>query len=177
MEPFNLKQLESRFLAEQFDCSTVEGDSQGPRLMVFLGTDYRERERILEVTIRRQVLSAVVPASRDEPQPLLLEFHVALPIDVQAFATAEVARVIAYLNSQLDLPGFTFEEISGSLSFRHVLITNEQFDDWRAIQGIVGMIMLLLQLFTETIERIANGSKTANELINIAQNWKDTLDN
>ena len=162
-----LKSLEKMYKEEEMDCS-IEPDLKSPpfgRLFLYLGEDSLSRERILEITAQAQDLGESLKTPPQEPRFARVQFEVALPFEVKETASADTASLLAFLNRMLELPGYEFDEVNGKVYYRYVLLTEQSKLDKSLIMGITGVIRFLLELFTDSIERIAEEKNTFNELL------------
>lgn len=163
-----LTQFEQTLKLEEFDCSLVEANEVIPyqRLLVFLGLDKKERERILEITALKQEFIKGLDLSESHGSDLFrVQFQVGFPFNIQSEATAQIASLICYLNRQIELPGFEMNEIDLQLFYRYILLYGEKKFNKQLCISIVGLIMLLLELFTSTLERVSSGEATFNDLL------------
>ena len=163
-----LSQFQKIIREEEFDCSLVEATEIVPydRLIVFLGLDEKERERILEVTILKQeFMKGLDLLDENGPVFFRVQFNVGFPFGIKPEATSQVSSLICYLNRLMELPGFEMDEISLQLSYRYILLYGEEKFNKKLLISIVGLIMLLLELFSSTLERVAVGEATFNKLL------------
>lgn len=147
------------------DCDVVKISDEDfdTRLLVFLNLDNKDRPRSLEITLLNQDL---LPENFCN-----LQFMVILPICSEDHTVADTARAISFINRNIALPGFEFDEIEGHILYRYVVLTdttttiNENY-----ILGIIGNIMSSLDIFGDTIDKITSGEKTFNEMLEEALN-------
>nr|WP_166156318.1 hypothetical protein [Neochlamydia sp. AcF84]NGY95246.1 hypothetical protein [Neochlamydia sp. AcF84] len=171
-----LKQFQQALMDEKFDCSYIEATDQTsyPRLLLFLGVDDKEREKILEITALKQELMPGL-ASSDNPF-YRLQFQAVFPFAVHPQASTQVSSLICYLNRLIELPGFEMDEVNLKLNYRYILLYGERSLNKNLCFSIIGLIMLTLELFSSTLERVAIGETTFNqileEIIKIAQQVK-----
>lgn len=163
-----LKEVEKILSEEQLSCTLVEAneDISIPRLLVYLGFDYQGRERILTIVAQDQLLF-------DNPQAgegakfhyVNLQFLVELPFKVSDEAIDDVTSTICFINSMSELPGFEFLDLEESLRYRSVLIIAKEVISKALLLSITGGITILLNIFTEMLERIATGQSTFADLV------------
>lgn len=160
-----LKDLESALNKEKYPSHLIDSDEALPyeRLIVFLGTDYKQRERLLEITLQQQELAEGL--MHPIPGYVRIQFQSTLPFDMGDLATNQVAALLLFLNQLLELPGFEMIEISNKIRYRYVLLTDARGIDEKVCFAIIGMIMLILTIFTEAIEKVASGTITFNDLL------------
>lgn len=162
-----LATLERLYKEEGLDCS-LEPDNRAPpfgRLFLYLGHDPRKRERIVEITAQTQDLGESLQSPPGKPRFFRVQFEAPLPFAVKETAANDTASLIAFLNRMLELPGYEFDEVNGKVYYRYVLLTAQEKPDKELMMGLAGVIRLLLEVFSETIERIAEGTNSFNELL------------
>ncbi|WP_154017855.1 hypothetical protein [Candidatus Protochlamydia phocaeensis] len=135
------------------------------RLLVFLGFDYKQRERIVEIIAREQQFDQAFKKTAAPDHYFLIQFQIQLPFEVQELASNQVASLILFLNQLLDWPGFELNELNNRVSYRYVWLIKQTALDEYLITNIIGNLMLCLDMFTETIEHIATSQATFNELL------------
>lgn len=165
-----LKDLQIALKNENYDSHLLEPTDEFPseRLLAFIGVDYQQRERILEVTLQQQELAEGM--AHPIPGYVRLQFQSTLSFEVNDMASNQVASLLLFLNHLLELPGFEMSEIDSKVRYRYVLLTDSHGVDAKVCFAIIGIIILILDLFTETIEKVAIGEMSFNELLeNILQ--------
>lgn len=154
-----------RFLkADKFDYSLEEATEEVPyeRLLLFIGSDYQERGRVVEITATEQLFSF---EGKTKPRYWKVQFLFTFPFKMKPEAAQQVGSVLHFLNRQIDLPGFEMNEVDDLIYYRHALLVRDNGIDKRVFQGTLGMMMLVLDLFSETIERVAAGEMTFDDLL------------
>lgn len=176
-----LNELKALLEKEEFDCTLIPSTMQVPfdRLLVHLGLDAKERERLLEIMASQQPVSPEFVLPQSTPLPYRLQFRIQLPFKVQDMALSQVSSLLLFLNQFIDLPGFELNELEGEVLYRYVWIIHPTAIDATLLMSILGSMMLNLGLFTDTIETLANGKMSFNELlaqvIKIAENSPSSL--
>lgn len=162
-----LKEIQNLLEKEDFSCSIFSANKKAPLdcLSVFLGLDIKKRERILEIIASQQPISPEFTLPQGALTPYRIQFRIELPFKVQDLALNQVASFILFLNQFIDLPGFELDELNGQVVYRYVWIIKAEAIDSPLIMSIMGSVLLNLSLFSETIESLANGSMTFNELL------------
>lgn len=160
---------------EEYDCTLSPNTEEIPfdRLLVFMGADAKGRERMLEVIASQQQVSPEFILPKAAALPSRLQFRLQLPFKVQDTALNQVASLILFLNQFIDLPGFELNELEGEVIYRYVWIMHPSSIDNTLIMSIMGSILLNIGMFCDTIESLADGKMSFNELlsqiINIAE--------
>lgn len=152
---------------EKFECTLAPPSAGFPleHLIVLLAIDRKKRERILEIVASPQQFSPEFVVPEAATFPYRLQFQVKLPFKVQDLALNQVASLLHFLNQLIDLPGFELNELEGQVIFRYVWLTEPALITASLIMGIMGAIILNLGLFAETIESLADGKKSFNDLL------------
>ncbi len=162
-----LNRLQELLEKEEFECSFIPGTKDLPfdRLVVFLSFDDQERERILEIVAHEQQVSPEFTLPSAVTLPYRLQFRVNLPFKIEDLALNQVASLVLFLNQYLDLPGFDLNELEGQVSYRYVWIISPDAVDRLLLLSILGSITLNLGIFSDTIETLANGQISFNDLL------------
>lgn len=138
-----------KIFSKGYECEFFPSDDfiSYPRLHLFLGTDYRDRPLILEIS-----LESYGRSKEDISVHLLLR----LPFVVRSEMIKEMARFVLLLNRPLDIPGFGFDELSRSLFFRYRLLICGA-SSLSALLSITKTTHFLVDSLTEQIEKVAEG--------------------
>lgn len=165
-----LQQFQKILADEEYDCSLVKATDEIPydRLLVFLGVDEKERERILEISsLKQEIMHGfdLGSAKSMEGDIFRIQFLVKFPFSVKPEAGSQLSSLICYLNRVIELPGFEMNEIDLQVFYRYVLMYGEEKFNKKLFVSIVGIIMLLNELFSSTLDNVATGETTFNELL------------
>lgn len=162
-----LDQLKDILEKESFECAVTPPTQKVPfqRLLVVLDLDHKKRERIVEIIANEQKVSSEFALPPLTSLPYRFQFRIDLPFKIQNFALSQVSSLLLFLNQLLDLPGFELNELEGRVSYRYVWIAQAASLDKFSIMSIMGTIILNLALFADTIESLADGQKTFNDLL------------
>lgn len=151
----------------QFEAVLLSPSEQVPieRLMVSLGPDKKNRNRILEIgAVQLEVPPELVhPNAADFPYRL--QFRSILPFKVEDLALTQTGSLILFLNRFIDLPAFELDELTGIVSYRYVWMMKRAYCDQTLLLSIVGASMLNLGLFADMIESLADGQRTFNDIL------------
>lgn len=163
-----LKEIASVLERERMASYILEATEENalPRLLVFLGNDYQNRERLLAITAQRQFFTGLPHRTEQRSREYVqINFEVAFPFPVLETAIPEIASLLLFINRTIDLPGLEMDELNNKVLYRYVLLAPRIEDEAVLYLSIVGLIMMILDLFTETIEKIASGKATFNQLL------------
>ncbi len=163
-----LDNLKKQIHLAEMDCLLIEAreNSAIEQLIVYLGPDYKNRERLLSVQIQQQELGQSLPGAQAEQLPYFyIQFKTQFPFPVKEVSLAQIASLMVFLNRLTQLPGFEMNEVENSVSFRYIHLTTEVEPNPKLCLSIIGNIMLLIDLYGETIEKVAIGQMSFNELL------------
>lgn len=162
-----LKQIQQYLEKEKFECSRVGVTEQIPfdRLLVFLGLDGKKREQILEITAQEQIFNESGDKKGHVPVYYRLQFHYLFPFAIQDLALNQVGSLILFLNQMSDFPGLELNELENQISYRYIWLAKDSGVDESLILSIIGIIKLTLELFTNSLERLAQGEVSFNDLL------------
>lgn len=170
-----LNRIQKFLEKEQLECSLHPAIDPAflDRLLVWVGKDFKEREQIIEITSQEQPFHLTTPTSEHYYR---IQFSYLFPFKVEDLAIPQVASLLLFLNQLLDFPGLELNELENQVAYRYVWLTSTKGLDSLLAVSLIGLIALILDLFTQSIERLADGSTTFNELleevIHLTQNLK-----
>lgn len=153
---------EARFTSSIFPASESSPIEQ---LVVFAGRDQKEREKIIEINAREQQFDPKISKEQLKDHYYRIQFSVKLPFEVDPLALNQTGSLILFLNQQMDWPGFELNELTNQVLYRYNWLIKESAIDSRLLITIFGSILLNLDMFNDTIEQIAMGRSTFNELL------------
>jgi len=150
---------------EQFETEFLDPSASTERLHVLLGLDSKKRERMLEIFGSQQQMNPDFIIEKSEELPYILQFRTVLPFKVQDMSLSQVASLLLFLNQMGDLPGFELNELEGRVVYRYTWLTVPALIQSNLVMHIMGAIMLNLALFADTIEEVAQGKISFNDLL------------
>ena len=151
----NLKELIHYLKEHSIEHFVIEAPEEASCRIEFpLNPDHLHRERSVQLNIQEQDLV--------EDRHYTFHFTYRFPFETNLNATSEIARYTAFLNTHQEFPGFTYDEINQTLTFR---ILQYALHSPQTILSILGMFLLTLDLFTPQLEKIAKGLVTMNETL------------
>lgn len=166
-----------QFLAEsEFDYTLQHATEEHPlsRLLVFLGESKDHEERILEITAQEQILNQELTAHSPFGRYYKIQFTMTFPFKAKDETLNQVGSLVLFLNQMLDLPGFEVDELYNRISYRYVLMAKEEGIDNLLVTSLIGVIMMIFDLFTDPIKQVAKGQVSFNDLLEeIATRGKD----
>lgn len=171
-----IKKIQEILENNQFICSSPldETSSFSEKLEIILGPDHKGRELIMEIIAAQQLIPPQYTHANSPEHPQQVQFWVELPFDVKDVALNQMSNLLHFLNQMIELPGFELDELNGKVIYRYVWITHAKMIDDPLIMGITGAILLTLNLLEGTIESLAEGEVSFNDLLSqIVQLTKD----
>lgn len=160
-----LNQIASLLIAHEVEFLPIE-NATNPSLLVYMGNDYKNRDRELFLFAQNQSLVNVFgKTAQKKTNYNRVQFQILLPFPVRNEAVFEVASLLHLINHMIELPGFELDELNNQISYRYVLLTGRPEDTPALYISILGIILMTLDLFTEVIEKMASGDSTFNQLL------------
>ena len=154
---------------EEWDCGKEPATEELPdRVVVYLGEDSMGRDHVVEIALWPQILVQMETEKEGEaptPTHWKLVFSWELPFEVEDIAVADTARMVSFVNSMVELPGFELRELEGTVGFRTVAFGDKRGISGHILMGILGNIYLMRDMHMPTIERVASGAATMNDLL------------
>lgn len=163
-----LRNFEKILQNNDFEASLIEANDDFPfdQLLLYLGADYKNREQILQITAQVQELAQDVLKQKDIPgRYLRVQFQFTFPFKFLDETFRDTASLAFFLNRTFEMPGIEINEADNQIIYRYVLLAGDKELDEKLWLAILGIIMLILELFTETIELVAAGKKSFNKIL------------
>lgn len=149
---------------EYFQNSLYKEETTPLFLIADLGKDPQGRNRFLRILPLFQKSLNILQKAPNELGPLVaLDFSSELPFLCKPEATKDLTSLLFFINKEIQLSGFSFDEAEGKIQFRHINYCPEKGIDHRLTIGLTGLILLYIDLYSQAIEEIASGKKTFNE--------------
>lgn len=161
-----LKEIEHIFHAEGFQ-SQIQRSEGLPidRLLVLIGSDDQERKQFLEITALEQQLAQGLEKENETPIYLRIQLQYSFPFTMKDRSAADTASLLFFMNRMLEFPGLELDEMGQKIYYRYVFLLQEGHLDHYILLAIVGLIMLIVDVFSEAIEKVATGKTTFNEIL------------
>lgn len=171
-----LKHLAAIFEQERMHGTIIDAGVD-KKLIVFLGNDYQNRERILEISAKPQLFTGLPHRPESTGKEYVhITFEVAFPFSVVDTAVLDVSSLLLFINRIVELPGLELDELNGKVFYRYVFLAPGIDEGPFIYLSITGLIMMLLDLFTEAIEAIATGQATFDQLLDQIQELSRVLE-
>lgn len=151
---------------ENYPCNLMEATEEQPeeQLLVYVGTDYKQREQILQITSQKQILGEE-RSGTPMNEYFRIQFKFLYPFSTDTLVLSQVASLLHFLNKQADFPGFELDELDNQVLFRYVWLVKDSGFDRLVAMSLTGIITLLVTMFGEAIERVATGKSTFDDLL------------
>ena len=171
MELFSLHVLEAFLKKEGYQSLYIEPTKQDvyPKLALFVGQDKFERERTIEIVMKDQIVDFTPQSKEVIYAPYCtLQFQFTFPFKANDITLVDTNRLVSFMNRNFEMPGLEFDEVSGTIYYRYVMLLNKANVDLPSIAGVIGIIMLCLEMFGDALEQVATGKMTTNQLLEMA---------
>lgn len=169
MENLSLESIKELLDEELLDSQIVEADEEVNRfLSVFVGEDHKNRGYWLNIRLAPQMISdgiAEIEEGYLKASYFSLTYSLEFPFPVKTYAVANAARLVAFLNHSIHLPGFELNEVEEKVSFRYVTMVRKEGVSKQNVMAILGSIFLFKDMYSETLEKVCSGSMSMNEVL------------
>jgi len=157
-----LQTLENMMKNEGIDATLFKPTEDLPyeNLIVFIGADAKDRPYILNISAQAQILDP-----KKDSGIFRIPFQIKLPIKIAEFSFSQTSNLIALINRYMELPGLELNEVDHEIYYRYVLLVDEKGINKEIILGIVGIIRLILDHHVPSIESVATGLITYDQLL------------
>ncbi len=169
----NLEEIQALLEKEHFPAHVLVEDEEHPfqRLVVHLGHDLQSREKMVTLTLVDQLLGS--PEMMLEHQVVVIQYL--FPFRTAPSAGADTARLVAMLNIGLDLPALQVNEIDEEVTYRTTLLTNSKTMDTPLLVSLLGTVMRTVDLYSDTLEKVALGKQTFLEFVDENLKMMETM--
>lgn len=159
-----LQNMHNWLREEYFQNSIYQDGGTPPFIIADLGKDPQDRNRFLRILpLFQETLNVLKKDQSDLGSLVSLDFSSELPFFCKPEAAKDLASLLFFINKEIQLSGFSFDEADGKILFRHINYCPEKGIDQRLMIGLTGLILLYIDLYSQAIEEIASGKKTFNE--------------
>ncbi len=164
----HLNNIQQTLKNEQYDTKILEitEDSLLPCLIVHLGKDKEERDRIVKIFVQEQEMGEALLPEENEPKSIILSvlFELEFPFTFDPYHTPQLSSLLHFINDQHKITGFGMDEAHQKIFFRfHTLSTVEGINT-KVLLSIIGIMMLYYDIHYMSIEEVANGKITFDEI-------------
>lgn len=107
----------------------------------------------------------------------LLQILVFFPCNTTPTSVAEVARLLHFLNKEIDMPGFGMDESVHVVFYRSMVTARGGQLDTKIFDAFFGASQMVCQTFTPLVAAVATGAVTYADVVKQAKEKKDQLVN
>lgn len=95
----------------------------------------------------------------------LLQFLVFIPAVFKKSTAGELARLLLYINKELDIPGFGMDETSSLIFFRVMIHVYQNQVPAQTVDSLLNALQMISHTFAPAIASVASGSTTFEEVL------------
>lgn len=95
----------------------------------------------------------------------LLQILVFIPCTLKKEYLADTARLLHYLNKELDIPGFGVDEVSSLIFYRVMLPSTKQSIDEEVLETLLNSIQTICQTFSPVIATVSSGVTSFDDVL------------
>lgn len=157
--------LKKTFESAGIQVQVQESASGEERLVIPLTQDLYGRSRVLLLNVYRPPYSKEEKEAKDQKYNLqFLQFYVPIPIPILENKIEDMGRLLNMLNTVSELPGFFIIEKDRIPFFRYNMVCSENRVPANVLVMTVGLILFILEKYTDIIDKIASGKKILSDL-------------
>lgn len=110
---------------------------------------------------------------RVDPHERILQTILFLPCALSASAAPDAARLLAYINKEIDMPGFGMDEATRIIHYRCTLPTLTGTIDSDVLDHILALMPRISSVFFRSISAVASGLRFETALPELQKLFKD----
>ncbi len=99
----------------------------------------------------------------------LLQLLVFMPTNIKASTKSDLARLLHFLNKEMDIPGFGMDEDSNVSFYRAMLPSHDKQIDEELVKTYLNSLQIIGNMFFPIISQVANGSTKFEEVLKKAK--------
>ncbi|HEV8052027.1 MAG TPA: hypothetical protein VGP47_05995 [Parachlamydiaceae bacterium] len=160
-----LQTVKEDLVQEGLDCMVLaDKDAFQTKLLIYSGEDQEKRMRLIEVKV--QAKSGNPLQLKETGQDCVaFQLDAFFPFTVDDLSMSDVAQFLHFLNLQIEIPGFYLNHIDNTIVYRYVLLAEDQHIPKRILLSLIGIAMMLQDVFGQTLERLSLGQVSFVELM------------
>lgn len=149
----SLDSLETFFKQESLSCKVEKDTGEFPvsYLTIDMGLDGKNRPQKIQII----PLEKEIAGRTKDSLPNFLQIKYLLPFEFLLGAENDLARYLLLINKTLDFPGFGMSESDRKVYYRYDLHCRKSLIEEELLKGLIGNILLMIDSFIPTIEKIA----------------------
>ncbi len=165
------KQLEQRGLITVF--SEADAATPFPKLSQAISLPDLNWDLKIELMMVADLALGQAEEQPDEANDLeFLQFFAPLPFTVAEVQAAEMARLVGLVNNFAPLMGFAYNESSGLVYFRHLMIVLDSQIDPETVEVSLDTIQYLIDTFGAALQDLASGARDLEKIVADDIKWK-----
>lgn len=163
---------------ETIICSIEKGVGEFPvdYLMIDMGEDEKGRPQRIELfAVQKEIPETEDTSGRPKSdktkggdKPNFLHIQYFLPFKFRDESVNNIARFLLLINKTLEFTGFGMSEVDRLVYFRNDLFCDRSKVNTELLNGLLGYVLLIVDSFSPTIERLALQESTFQEIIDQA---------
>lgn len=95
---------------------------------------------------------------------LILQLVTYLPFMMQTETVSELARLLHYLNREIDMPGFGMDEKNGFIFYRLVMPSLDKTFNEKLLELYIGTSKMICETFIDAIDKVLKGTSNVDDL-------------
>lgn len=160
-----LQTVKEDLIREGLDCVILsDKDTSQTKLLVYSGEDIEKRIQLIEIKVQAKN-GNFLQLKQTGQDCVSFQLDAFFPFSVDDFSMADVAQFLHFLNLQIEIPGFYLNYSDNTIIYRYVLLAEDQHIPKRILLSLIGIAMMLQDIFGQTLERLAKGQTTFVELM------------
>lgn len=157
---------------ETITCSLKNGGKELPidYLVIDMGVDEKGRPQLIEIfAVQKDIpeTEGVKEQTKGNKQNFL-NIQYFLPFKFRGEAVNDISRFLLLINKTLEFTGFGMSEVDRLVYFRHDLFCERSKVNTELLKGLLGYLLLMVDSFSPTIEKLALQETTFLQVINQA---------
>lgn len=104
----------------------------------------------------------------------MLQLLAFLPVQIKPAAIAGTARLLNFLNKELDIPGFGMDEDAGVAFFRAMIPVKNAELEPLFLMGFLNAVQIACHTFAGVVASVASGSSMYSDVVKLIKERKQT---
>lgn len=160
-----LQTVKEDLIGQGLDCVVLsDTDTLQKKLVVYSGEDAEKRTQLIEIKV--QARNGNPRQLKQSGQDCVsFQLDALFPFAVEDLSMSDMAQFLHFLNLQIEIPGFCLDYVNNTVIYRYVLLAEDQHIPQRILLSLIGIAMMLQDMFGQTLERLAKGQVTFVDLM------------
>ncbi len=99
----------------------------------------------------------------------LLQLITFIPSNLKAECVGDLARLLHYLNKELDIPGFCFDEAAGLVFYRVMIPAPNKEIDPKILDAYIQSVQTVCQTFAPVIAAVSTGMSSFDSVLKLVK--------